>query len=114
MTEEFRVQQERDVIRGGWLVAITGLAIVIGALGVLAARLLNTPIAGQALPPAASGAAFQAGTPERSLIERSERGLALQAEQRSKLSKYGWADRDAGIARIPIERAIELSVEQSR
>jgi hypothetical protein len=114
MTEEFPVQQERDVIRGGWLIAITGLAVVVGALGVLAARLLNAPISGQALPRATSGAAFQSGTPERSLIERSERGLALQAEQRSKLSQYGWADRDAGLARIPIERAIDLRVEQSR
>lgn len=114
MTEEFRVQQERDVIRGGWLVAITALAVIVGALGVLAARLLNTPFPGRALPRAASGAAFQEGTPERSLIERSERGLALQAEQRSKLSHYGWADRDAGLAHIPIERAIDLRVEQSR
>ena len=114
MSEEFQVQQEADVIRGGRLLVITLLTVIVGALGVLAARLLNPHAPGQAPQRVASGAAFQAGTPERSLIERSERGLALQAEQRSKLDQYGWVDRDAGVARIPIERAIDLRVEQSR
>jgi hypothetical protein len=111
---EFRVEQEPDVIRGGRLVAITALTALVGVLGVLAARLLNPLVPGQAPPRGASGPAFQAGTPERSLIERTARGLALKAEQRTKLNQYGWADRDAGLAQIPIERAIDLRVEQSR
>ena len=114
MSEQFPVQQERDVVRAGRLVAIAALTVLVGALGVLAARLLSPRAQGQAPPRTASGPAFQAGTPERSLIERSERGLALQAEQRAKLGHYGWVNRDAGLARIPIERAIDLTVEQSR
>jgi len=113
MTEPVRVQQERDAIRGGRLVALSALTLTIGAVGVLAAQLLNPTVARPA-PRTASGPAFQAGTPERSLIERSARGLALQAEQRSKLEHYGWVDRNAGIARIPIERAIDLRVERGR
>lgn len=114
MTEPFRVEQEPDVIRGRWLVAIAALSVAIGALCVLVARLLNPLAPDQAAPRAAMGAAFQPGTPERSLIERSARGLALRAEQQSKLRQYGWVDRDAGLARIPIERAIDLRVEQTR
>ncbi len=38
---------------------------------------------------------------------------ALRAEEDALLGSYGWVDRDAGIARIPIERAIELRVEDA-
>jgi hypothetical protein len=33
----------------------------------------------------------------------------LQAEEEKALSSYGWVDRKAGIARIPIERALEIA-----
>ncbi len=36
----------------------------------------------------------------------------FQAEQARWLSTYGWIDRDAGIVRLPIERAMELTVER--
>jgi hypothetical protein len=32
---------------------------------------------------------------------------AFEAEKRAFLSSYDWVDRDAGIVRIPIDRAIE-------
>jgi hypothetical protein len=32
----------------------------------------------------------------------------LRADERAKLDGYGWTDRQAEVARIPIERAIEL------
>lgn len=32
----------------------------------------------------------------------------LREREEALLSGYGWVDRDAGVARIPIERAIEL------
>lgn len=34
------------------------------------------------------------------------------AYEHEMLSTYGWVDKDAGIARIPIERAMELALEQ--
>jgi hypothetical protein len=34
----------------------------------------------------------------------------LRAQEEEILTSYGWIDRDLGIARIPISRAIELSV----
>lgn len=40
--------------------------------------------------------------------------LALRAEEQQYLSTYGWVDREQGIARIPIERAMELLAERSR
>ena len=38
--------------------------------------------------------------------------LALRATEDATLSSYGWVDREAGVARIPIERAIELLAER--
>jgi hypothetical protein len=52
--------------------------------------------------------------PEQTPIETTERGLTLRAKQLKQLAGYGWADRDAGIARIPIERAMDLRAEGVR
>lgn len=38
---------------------------------------------------------------------------ALRAEEDARLFGYGWVDRDAGIVRIPIERAIDLLAERA-
>jgi hypothetical protein len=35
----------------------------------------------------------------------------LHAEDEALLSSYGWTDRKAGVARIPIARAMELTAE---
>jgi hypothetical protein len=36
----------------------------------------------------------------------------LHAEERERLTTYGWADRERGLARMPIERAMELLAER--
>lgn len=36
---------------------------------------------------------------------------AMRAEQEALLSSYAWVDREAGVARIPVERAMQLLVE---
>lgn len=38
----------------------------------------------------------------------------LRQTEAALLDSYGWIDREAGIVRIPIERAMELLVEQDR
>jgi len=39
---------------------------------------------------------------------------AFLAEKRERLESYGWADRRAGRAHIPIERAMELEAKDGR
>jgi hypothetical protein len=39
--------------------------------------------------------------------------LELQAREEAILTGYGWINRDAGIVRIPIERAMELMAEEA-
>ena len=36
----------------------------------------------------------------------------MVAQENAALTAYGWVDRDAGIVRIPIERAMDLLVER--
>jgi hypothetical protein len=49
--------------------------------------------------------------PEPRLQESPEKDMdALRAREGSVLDGYGWVDKGAGIGRIPIERAIELTL----
>lgn len=36
----------------------------------------------------------------------------LRAAEREVLGSYGWVDRSAGVVRLPIERALELTAER--
>jgi len=36
----------------------------------------------------------------------------MRTKEDALLNSYGWVDKDAGIVRIPIDRAIELTAEQ--
>jgi hypothetical protein len=38
----------------------------------------------------------------------------LRAREDAILNNYGWVDREAGVVRIPIERAMELVVEENQ
>lgn len=40
--------------------------------------------------------------------------LAIQKRDAEILTTYGWMDKDKGIVRIPIERAMELTVERAQ
>jgi hypothetical protein len=39
---------------------------------------------------------------------------ALRAAETIKLETYGWIDRKGGVVRIPVERSMELLVEEAR
>lgn len=50
---------------------------------------------------------------ERKVVARAPEALArLAAEQQEKLHSYRWIDAGAGVAGIPIERAMELTVQE--
>lgn len=52
-------------------------------------------------------ARYDAGAAVRTTSQRVHREQ-YDAEQRSLLSSYGWVDQSKSVARIPIERAMEL------
>ncbi len=46
------------------------------------------------------------------VVHPGEEWAAVQAAARRQLNTYGWVNRSAGQARMPIERAMELLVER--
>ena len=53
------------------------------------------------------------GFPQPRLLTKPGASLAeLRAAEDADLNSYGWVDRNAGIARIPIDRAMQLLLER--
>lgn len=107
--------EQRDVdIRA---ILIVG-AIIAGTIVLVAviARLLVTGLAvHQAKAPA--GAFIQAPTtaPTPTLQPHPTQEInAFRAEKTQVLSSYGWVDKQGGIARIPVDRAIAILAAQHK
>ena len=55
------------------------------------------------------------GERSRKVYEQPYEALQkLDADQLGTLSSYGWVDQQQGVTRIPIERAMQLIVDESR
>jgi hypothetical protein len=110
MSEHFTVRQAPDDLAKRKLVTITIASFVVFTCAVvIAASLLRDAERGRDTGPAAPGVApATIGMLEQGLALGPPRGLELRARQREALERWGWVDRDAGIARIPIERAMDL------
>jgi hypothetical protein len=114
MTAPEPVEQEPDVISGTRLLGLAALTTFVAALGVLGSWWLARGRSVRHSPTRPAASAFAPGTPEQTAFAHSGRGLELRTQQERRLSSYGWVDREAGIARIPIERAIDLRAEGTR
>ena len=90
------------VIAAVLVVFACGLVVVIG--------LLNPTSTDQQI------AAIHARNPAFNLEKSTPNtdAAALEATQEVQLSGYGWVDKSNGIARIPIDRAMELIVQAAQ
>lgn len=53
------------------------------------------------------------GPPEPRLqVDPTQDLRAMRAEEDTRLASYGWVDKEAGVVRMPIARAMELLVER--
>jgi hypothetical protein len=116
---DFDVHQEEDVVASRSLVRIGVVSVVLGAVGVLAAGGLLAMSEGEVKPSFAGPTGQPTAPRELSRVEQTpiwDTRVAeeLRDEHRRDLAAWGWADRDAGIARIPIERAMDLVVKELR
>ncbi|TAG32987.1 MAG: hypothetical protein EAZ36_01465 [Verrucomicrobia bacterium] len=50
----------------------------------------------------------------RSPAERKAALAELQGTAKTKASTYGWVDKDAGVVRLPIDRAIEIYLQEKK
>jgi hypothetical protein len=109
------VLQERDRINTPRIIVVSIGSLIIFALGVLAAwwmldvRTRRFQPQGPPPPPAL------AGEPKIGMVE--QRPFAIPSDfmdrQRQRLSSYGWVDRARGQVHIPIERAMQIVVEEA-
>lgn len=105
--------------RAVWsFVYVGGVAVIFVVFGLAFAAAVIWQSAGERLArePAVSPLAAQRPEPPGPRLQVSPR-LDMQqfrAREDATLSTYGWIDRDAGVVRVPIERAMELLVEESR
>lgn len=103
----FEVRQEPDALASRKLMAVTVASILTMAVALVVAALLldrwGRPARSVSVP---------AGPLEQTLILDTQRGLDLKREQRAALERWAWVDRDAGVVRMPIDRAIDLVVER--
>jgi hypothetical protein len=118
-THDFEVHQEEDVVASRSLVRIGVVSVLVGAIGVLIAGLLLAIRVGGVKPSLAGPSGPRVAPREISQAEQTpiwDTRVAgdLRDAQRRELAGWGWGDRDAGIARIPIDRAMDLVVKESR
>ncbi|HEX3771045.1 MAG TPA: hypothetical protein VHV30_09285 [Polyangiaceae bacterium] len=107
------VRQEDDVVPGRRITAITAVAAFVALGGVAVATLLlrldtgsvRAEAAGLSVPPARRIAGV-----EQTAILTARDGLDLRDRQREELSRAAWIDRDAGIAALPIDVAMDAVV----
>jgi hypothetical protein len=110
---EGRDVEPRAIRRAGLLL----LAVTIGAMLILIPflRVLERASVGADAEPGPLAFEPDRRPPGPQLQQRPTLDLkALRAEERAILEGYGWVDRDAGVVRVPIERAMELLVQRQQ
>ncbi len=108
--QDDELRQAPDELARDWIGAVTLASLAVVGVSLLIAWMLlgrwgevpshETP------PPAPRTIA----TLEQSLILHTDRGLELRTQQAALLARREWVDRDAGIARIAIDDAIDVFV----
>ncbi|NJN99495.1 MAG: hypothetical protein HC875_38045 [Anaerolineales bacterium] len=97
-----------------WLTGIlAGVVIVVFVVIGLLYNFLNYNQAARSAPPPPLLEEAQ-GLPPGPLLQRNPQQdmQEMANEQDGILNNYGWVDKEAGVVRIPIERAMELTLEQ--
>jgi len=108
----FPVRQEEDRVRTRRVSeALVAVLVVSLALSAWAGWILR---ARERAPVPPRVVAAEVGGVMQTLIGTDTAAYALADRDREVLESYGWVDREAGIARIPIEQAMRLVVEAYR
>jgi len=90
---------------------IAGLAAGIAAFLVLSPALLWALLSGSIERP--RGAMTFDGVPEPKLQVDPNRELAeMRRDEQKQLTSYGWVDRSRGTVHMPIDRALDLTLQR--
>ena len=114
---DFEPRQEEDLVPTGPIVRVSIVSVLVGAIGVFFAGLVVVAAAGDLVPRVTGPggtrpAPKEIGEIEQTQIWRTARGIDLRNAQRQELERWGWADREHHVARIPIDEAMNLVIQQ--
>jgi hypothetical protein len=101
-------EEDRLPGRTVWLSGVVAAIVAVAAMFASNAILRAESAEEAAHPPSPTRAPDQMGIVEQTLILDTQRGLVERAAQRESLDHFGWSDRAHGIAKIPIDRAMDL------
>ena len=113
--EKGRGHEERDVAFQFVTGAGVGLAVMIVVALVSMSWLFDFYLAREIrLSPAANPLAIAGAQPPEPRLQAKpiEQLQRLRSDESLTLGTYGWVDRERGLVRIPIERAMELVAER--
>ena len=102
----------RGIVWFGVGLAVATVLVAVGMYGFF--RILQRREGRVDVPVSPMVAASLRRTPPEPRLEANplEPRLRMRAREDAVLTTYGWVDRDTGVARIPIGRAMELLVER--
>ncbi|HEX9149042.1 MAG TPA: hypothetical protein VF958_07785 [Thermoanaerobaculia bacterium] len=100
------------IVKFGVGLAIVAALVLVAMWGLLRSFQAGAAKRDQPVPPLV--AASLRRTPREPRLEPDPLAprVAAQAREDAILESYGWVDRNGGIARIPIDRAMEILVER--
>lgn len=106
--------ETRDVSARSMVYSALGLAVLVAAGLAASWAVMKYFVAVQKLgPPASPFDQTRTIPPEPRLsVNPAEELKKHEEKERNRLENYGWVDRNAGTVHIPIERAMELSLEK--
>jgi hypothetical protein len=114
--EGFTVVQESDVVASRKVSVILLVTIVISIVSVAAAGMILS-VRRKSLsfhePASASAAPSQIANIHQTPILRDRHGWELREKQRRALDEYHIIDRQRGLVQIPIDRAMQIVVDDA-
>jgi hypothetical protein len=110
------VRQERDVMSAGFVYAgATALVVLVVGGWVLSVIVGGGPTAspGWRDDPSVTVAPREINMIDQSLFAAHEPSLGNWDAKARELNSYGWVNRERGIVRIPVSRAMQIIVDRS-
>lgn len=103
--------EPKDINLKGLGFTVLGIVIALVAVVFLLKPLFGFKVANHVLT--TKGESITEVFPKPKLQPRPDRDwIEFHARERQLLSTYGWSDRERGLVRVPIEKAMDLYLQQ--
>jgi hypothetical protein len=109
------IHERQDVNSKSLIISIVTILIILGIIHVIVAGMVLLFLAYQRKvnPPPPALATLNPPPPEPRLQSNPPADMTRMLDEQTRiLNSYGWVDQKAGIARIPIERAMDIVARQ--